>query len=269
MLKTEEIKEIDLTNLKIIEIDNIVENTINTWQKERTEKEKALDTSLGKLAEVSFEFYLKNNLKNVDFLSYDNIRTDEFLKHAPFDFLLFNKNINKVLLQTFINKITEEVKNNKFGKISDELKLNLSKNKIYITEMKSTRINVARHYKDNKICLNNILLDDFLEYPKYLRISEDNKIKDFDTYSKYVFDKYKINKEKLLNLEFANLKHIYIRCYIDELENKAYLIGYLTKDVFRKTFNIKQMKKQGKSEFALYLFSNLKEGKDIDNLNYI
>ncbi|KAA6229646.1 hypothetical protein FMM58_06995 [Campylobacter sp. LR291e] len=54
--------------------------------------------------------------------------------------------------------------------------------------------------------------------------------------------------------------HIYIRVYIDEINKKAYIIGMVSNKSFKNNLTIKHMRQKNKSENALYLATNLKNG---------
>jgi len=250
-------------------IKTIIENTVNTWQENRTEQSKKDDTELGKLAEDIFTSYIKQNLQQIAYLSYDDIRTNNFKKHAPFDGLLFNNNININTLKELIDEINTEVTNDKWGKISDKLKLKCYQNHVYITEIKSTRI--AKRHKDSSdnIDLDVLLKDDFLEYPKYLRKDTYNTIHSYTEYIDFC-KKYRgfvcksgdclldIKKEEMLNM-----KHLYIRVYIDEYASNGYLIGCISHKTFIEKSEIKKMPQRNKSELALYLATSLINGVDV------
>jgi hypothetical protein len=256
-------------------IETIIENTVNTWQETRTKISKESDTKLGKLAEDIFQAYVKQNIKHITYLSYDDIRTNNFKKHAPFDGLLFNnENINIDNLREIIKEINSEITANKWGKISDKLKLKCLKQHIFITEIKSTRI-TDRHKNNGAVSLEALLKDDFLEYPKYLRKDSFNSINNYEDYIEFC-KKYRnfncksgnclddIKKEELLNM-----RHLYIRIYIDEKELVAYIIGCISNRTFIKNSKIKKMPQRGKSEFALYLATSLKNGVNINKIDKI
>ena len=269
--------------IKIINIDNtaynslnnhnslIADNTVNTWQRDRTPEEKKADTDIGKKAEFAVESYIKINLNNIEYIGYDNFRTNNYKKHAPFDGLLFNKKIDKDIIENLKKKINDEITKNKYGQISDSIKQELYNNKIYTVEIKSTKIG-DRHLSNSKIDLSKILKDDFLTYPKFLRSHK--SIGSIDEYIKYcIYNKYlqcDENEdcfEKIKTIEFQNMQHIYIRVYMDIENNNAYIVGFIESEQFISKLAIKKMKHLNKSEHALYFYYPLKDGKDIDLLN--
>ena len=91
-------------------IKDIVTNTENTWQKDRSFNEKESDSSIGKLAEDIIENYIKENRPDIIYFSYDKFRANNFKKHAPFDGLLFSKEIDKEIVNRFIKKINTNLK---------------------------------------------------------------------------------------------------------------------------------------------------------------
>lgn len=256
-------------------IETIIQTTQETWQKDRTEQSKKQDTELGKLAENIVEGYIKTNMKDITYLSYDDFRKDEFKKHAPFDGLIYSKKTT-VKIQDFINAINKEVEDNQYGKISDGLKNKLHQNKIYIVEVKSTRVSEQRHFVANKIDLDKLLEDDFLEYPKYLRVDKFDTMNNMGAYIDFCkkYRSFKCNDNidclnKIKNEELSNMRHVYIRVYIDIKNSIGYIIGYITNVEFIKNLNLKKMVQPGKSEKALYLSCSLRNASDLEELNNI
>lgn len=271
MIDTSNIKKCSYTIGKQTDNANyIAENTVNTWQKGRNQLEKSQDTQIGKIAENIVENYILGNLKNIRYLSYDSFRKDNFQKHAPFDGLLFHKGNNEFLINEAIAKINQEVSHNQFGQISENLKQYCLKNHIYLTEIKSTRI-TQRHKDNNKLNLNIILNDDFLDYPKFTRTDKGNKIRNLNDYLHYINSEKGVSYllEDLKLIEKRNMKHIYVRVYVDELENTGYIVGCISCKKFTENMQIKHMIKKGKSENALYLSTGLRHGEDIDILRKI
>jgi hypothetical protein len=253
-------------NINNLSIDNsvgkIVDFTANTWQSDRTLSEKKSDTNLGKLAEEVLEDFFRAHLPNIEYLSYDTFRSNNYEKHAPFDGIVYSKNISAEVLSVFIVKINNEVTNNQWGKISNSLKLDLEKNLIYTVEVKSTR--VAERHKRNGIDTDSIkksiLQDDFLEYPTRLRTVKFGTMNTLEDYIKFC-EKVEViscpsgsDKNQIIrDFEQVNMRYFYFRVYIDESLNKAYIVGYIDKFVFSSLFVWKKMKKINKSEHALYL----------------
>src|SRR3989344_1415422 len=225
----------------------IVENTANTWQLGRSNEEKASDTSLGKIAEKVFKEFIIQNFPNYKYLSYDEFRSNNF-----------------------IEQINYEVKNSDYGKISDGTKIGLESNGIYTVEIKSTRV-AERHKRTGSSDQNIssiIMSDDFLEYPKYLRVDEFDKINNLMDYINFckTYRSFNClsNSEcilKMRNEEQINMRFFYVRIYIDISTRKAYIVGYIDNNFFSQNFTLKKMVQAGKSEKALYLSLPLNNAK--------
>ena len=87
-------------------VSQIVSHTANTWQANRGTAEKGRDTKQGKQAEQAVSLFFSKYHTSVKYISYDDIRTDNFLKHAPFDGVLVdcNKVSNTTLTEKFANE---------------------------------------------------------------------------------------------------------------------------------------------------------------------
>lgn len=246
-------------------IEKIYINTQNSWQKNRSLEEIKKDTMVGKISEYILKKHIENNSDKF-VLDYDNFRIDNFKKAAPLDCIFYKKDNNNILKA--IDKINNDVKNNNFGKISQDTKIFLKENEINTLEIKTTRITL-RHYDNNgNINFNTILNDDFLAYPKYKRTLYKNLI--INNWNDYlnllnsinIFSK-SLNVTELKEIEKENMTDFYARVYVKELEfNKfdIYLIGYISKNNFIEMGNIKRMPKFNKSENALYIAAPLKMG---------
>lgn len=261
---------INIPEIDVDEVNLIVDKTVNTWQKNRTRESKFQDTKLWKIAEKVVENYINENKKDYSFISYDKLRTNNYSKHAPFDLLIYKKDLDISILNDFIKKINNEITNNEYWKISDTLKLDLEKNSIFIVEIKSTRI-IDRHlvnWSDDNNIIEIIKNDDFLEYPKYLREDRYDNM-NLQNYINFC-NKYKgtniKNEDELREIEKQNMRHIYFRVYISEKSNKAYIIWFIDKNYFSKNFIIKKMPQYWKSGKALYLAVWLKNAKSINQL---
>lgn len=246
-------------------IEKIYINTQNSWQKNRSLEEIKKDTMVGKISEYILKKHIENNSDKF-VLDYDNFRIDNFKKAAPLDCIFYKKDNNNIFKA--IDKINNDVKNNNFGKISQDTKIFLKENEINTLEIKTTRITL-RHYDNNgNINFNTILNDDFLAYPKYKRTLYKNLI--INNWNDYlnllnsinIFSK-SLNVTELKEIEKENMTDFYARVYVKELEfNKfdIYLIGYISKNNLIEMGNIKRMPKFNKSENALYIAAPLKMG---------
>lgn len=80
-------------------VSQIVSHTANTWQANRGRAEKVRDAKQGKQAEQAVSLFFSKYHTSVKYISYDTIRTDNFLKHASFDGLLVDCNkVSKTIL---------------------------------------------------------------------------------------------------------------------------------------------------------------------------
>lgn len=267
-------KIVPLNILRLNEIisEKISLNTVNTWQSDRSKSAKSSDTNLGKVAESVIENEIEQ-FANVQYLPYDVFRQNNFKKHAPFDGLLCSKEFDKSTLELFLSKINNEISNNAYGKISEQLKSDLENASIFTVEIKSTRI-AARHRQPTATqenIISNIIKDDFLEYPKYIRIDKVGNITSLDKYFEYVKKEYFANDEKfsiadLRLIEKDNMRVFYIRIYVDEEANICYIPGFTTKKKFSKSFNVKHMPQIDKSEKAIYLSLSLSQAEPLEQI---
>ncbi len=248
----------------------MVEHTNNTWQKDRSKETKQKDTELGKKAEWSVTKYIQENIGNLTLISYDDFRTNNFNKHAPFDCLIYKKELAPTIPK-ITKMINEEITLSRQGAISYELKHYCMQQKVYVCEVKATRITSRLRNADSSPNLSKILNDDFLAYPKITRIDSQNKIQSISDY--VVFANKVSNKnrtqEEILHDELKNMSHIYIRVYMDEITNMAYIVSLISAKTFIANLSIKHMSQPNKSESALYLATKLKNGVPIKDLSLL
>ncbi len=260
-------------------VNCITHYTKNTWQKERNEKEKLQDTKQGKIAEEVVRNYLNECFDMyMKILSYDEIRTDNGKKHAPFDFLFYSSdssNINEA-----IESIQRDINNtgNFNVRLSEKTRKLCRDGNIKIVEIKSTKINKNKKYcakfnnqyddKDKLKCLiNEIEKDDIFCYPAYVRAT-DNKNYSMDTYCQHVkkiikeldaFEGEDLRNKVIQNERQMHIEDIYIRVYLDIEEKKGIILGWISKDeLLDHNVTLKKMPKIGKSEKALYLAKSLR-----------
>ncbi len=70
-------------------------NTLNTWQGNRTKEEKFKDICLGKFAEKALKDFFNNNKDNNFFYEfYDDFREDGFKLHNDVDFIFSKSDTN-------------------------------------------------------------------------------------------------------------------------------------------------------------------------------
>lgn len=257
-----------------VNVDKITKNTVQTWQPDRCTNETKQDTIQGKISENVVEKYFKTSFKDIVFLSYDDIRNDDFKLHAPFDGLIFKKDtFNQVQLDKIKKLINENVRLYNGRKISDNLRKILRDIGIHTLEVKSTKISAKRLFLSDKDRINEIKKDDFFIYPYHLRKSL--TVDNFEKYVQFVENKFpehfqSLSKKeivsKILNNEYKNSNDIIVRIYTDIENNKFYLMGYMPNIDILKNQNIKRFFKEGKSDSALYFARPISEGKSIDSI---
>lgn len=262
-------------------VSQIVSHTANTWQANRGTAEKGRDTKQGKQAEQAVSLFFSKYHTSVKYISYDTIRTDNFLKHAPFDGVLVNCNkVSKTTLAEKFAKINKEIADGLHGTISPELRAELYDAGIYTVEIKSTKVNDKKRtaasfssYDETvqiKKLLTAICVDDFLTYPHFRRTGD----YDWNSYCSYVqrivpelssFTGIAL-QNAVKEIELASMDDFYIRVYMDEIHNKALILGYITKENLVNPPYIKKMPQRNKSEKAMYLAKNLSVRKPLEDL---
>lgn len=265
-------KKVDI----IREAQIISDYTVNTWQADRHPSEKEMNTQNGKRAEQAVKQVLRH-LKIV-YLPYDNFRTDNFKKHAPFDGLIFNE-FNEV--KSYLDKINAEIKNGKYGKVSSETLDDLINAKIFPVEIKSTQVserhlphNAKRYQLDNNI-FNEISKniqnkDDFLTYPHFIRSSQETV--SLQWYFKKIQERYPKCKtlDTLLQFEKKNQAYFHIRVY--QQRDVFFVLKFIDRNEFFDIENlvIKKMYQTGKSEKAVYFTKSMRHGHTIEKItNYL
>ena len=186
-------------------------------------------------------------------------------KHAPLDCIIFEKQNSD--LQLAINAINVDATNNSNGAISNNTKEFLKNLKIYTMEIKSTRI-TNRHKEKDTINYQAILNDDFLAYPKFYRkVPSGIEINNWDRYLDYCISNSRVQPDIdltiLQEIELNNMYDFYARVYVDQINDNLFdihIMGYITKQDFIKNSVIKRMPQYGKSEQALYIATQIRNG---------
>ena len=272
-------------NFEEIERDDnaeiISQNTANTWQPDRRSGEILANTEQGKIAENAVIKYIQENSSNIVYLSYDEFRSDNFEKHAPFDGLIFNKEkVSETTKNTFIEKINAFISQNPYGKISSALRKEMEDNFIYTVEIKSTKVNDKKHnasgissydkIEEVQLLINEILNDDFLTYPLYIRSGNMSWFEYCEYAKTRILSFNELQGETLYvavkNLELSCMATFYIRVYIDYKFSKILIMGFINKEELLNPPFIKKMVQPGKSEMALYFAKNLNNRKKIKDL---
>jgi hypothetical protein len=223
-----------------------------------------------------FESYIKAQNQNIVYCSYDNFRSDEYKKHAPFDGLIYessNQNIHNA-----IAKINADVENDSFGRVSDQTFEWIRKHKIYTVEIKSSKIpekdfpgTIFNSWDSQKKLINNLRKRDLFFYPKYNRTGG-KEIHNFQDYIDFVRQKKNFSEsnflKELIKSELASKCDIYFRIFIDKNStNKfiAYILGYTLKETFFQSPKIINMP-GGKSGNAIYFAFPIEKSKSLSGL---
>ena len=252
--------------------DFIVDHTVNTWQTQRGKKEKKADTTIGKLAEDAVKTALIILGIN-GYHSYDSIRNDNYKLHAPFDGVL---SVN--LSNDMIDLIQQDVQ--KYGaKLSSATRNTLRKNYVYTVEVKSTRL--VEKYKtragfrtyDSDFQLQNLIASlgklDFITYPFFTRYGS-------MTYSQYcLFVEKRINSNKrgkdleehVRQIELENANDVYIRVFMDEVDQKALVLGWIDRESFFSHPKTHKLILPGKSEVPLYFVKSISYGYSLEKID--
>lgn len=272
-------------------IKKIANNTENTWQKDRSSTEKELNTKQGKIAEDVVErCIVENHADTIECLSYDKIRNDDYLKHAPFDFLIWGK--GSVDIGNIVASIQNDISstNNSFVRLSNYTRGLCKEKNVKIVEVKSTII--RQKYKDKsgfngdysddvevrKLTDYIRKKDDVFCYPYYKRYdkSQDYTLLDYCNYVKKCeaflsgFDGDDL-KHRVIDLEKKQqCCDIFVRVYIDKEQKKGLVIGWLDRERLLDYYVVlKRMGQKDKSENALYFAKNLTKTDGINLLDKI
>ncbi len=260
----------------------IASKTVDTWQVNRSKKERLNNTMQGKQAEVIIQNHIISATDYV-YLSYDEFRNNHYEKHAPVDGLLFKSNTPESFINKCIDLIRLEVSNNSYGIIKPETRNYVRESGIFTAEVKSTKVSekkrkMSMRAQENcdieKHLIQEIRKDDYLTYPHAIRHSN---IRSSAEYLSLLNNKGFINskgnnKEAYNEMKAFELPHmcdIYFRIYLDTINEVAYIMGFITRYDFFSIYppTIKKMVLPGKSEGAIYLSLPIMKGKNINDLS--
>lgn len=228
----------------------IINHTENTWEKNRDKREINKNTIQGKIVEEFFVDLIeyKNSISDklkLKYITYDQIRLDNFKKHAPLDGLLFEQ--GNPYVEEVINKINISVSISKYGKLNRDIINFCTKHKVYLVEIKSSKIPDKIYYDAKRECGNdsnrirfqkyivNSLFNkmDLFKYPLFTR-NNGTKIHNTKDYLQWVknniyFMKGK-NDTEILEYEIGESLNLYTRVFIDDKtvgkDGKPIFIGY-------------------------------------------
>ena len=122
-------------------VGQIINYTAETWQPDRPKKERECNIEQGKIAEEITERFIRQYYsQELSLKTYDEIRNDDFKKHAPFDFLLWKTGtVNIAFIEEAIRQDIARTPN-KFVKLSNVTRRLCRTLGVKIVEVKSTNI---------------------------------------------------------------------------------------------------------------------------------
>jgi len=257
------IEHLTLSKYELDICELIANNTVETWQSNRTPEAKLRDTCLGKFAEKALKQFFSNGCHdnlNPYIAFYDDFRVDEFKFHNSIDFLFSNRIHHLLSAQRFI----QDSLSGQNSKLNTEQREKFKVGKVGVGEIKATRI-ADRLMTDGQVNISGILRDDFLTYPYFTRKSTISNNREY--FAKYSSEK-NLTQQEILEIEKSALCDWYFRVYIKENPNNiancdAYIVGALPGVDFVNKFNIKKMVQNNKSESAVYLSVPLSQGVPI------
>lgn len=228
----------------------ITNHTENTWEKNRDKNEISKNTQQGKIIEeffadlIDYKNSISNNIK-LEYITYDQIRQDEFKKHAPFDGLLFRQ--GNPYIKEVIDKINEYISTNKYGKLNSNIINFCTKHKVYLIEIKSSKIpdkiydeakkNYIKHLNNTTFqrdVISSLKKLDLFKYPVFTR-NNGSIIHDTKDYLQWVKDNIYFmkgkNDKEILDYEINESLNLYTRIFIDDKKidknnGKPIFIGY-------------------------------------------
>lgn len=224
-------------------VGQIINYTAETWQPDRPKKERECNIEQGKIAEeITEQFIRQYYSQELSLKTYDEIRNDDFKKHAPFDFLLWKTGtVNIAFIEEAIRQDIARTPN-KFVKLSNVTRRLCRTLGVKIVEVKSTNIR-----NDLKV--------------------ESDFTGDYDNV-KSVQKLLETIRRRVIAWECENqCCDIFVRVYLDRPAKKGFVIGWMQKEeLLDDTVQFKRMRQKNKSELALYFAKNLGETKGIDCL---
>lgn len=281
----DDLKEIDFN------VNNIANNTENTWEAKRNKKEINKNTLQGKIVEelfidlIEYENSKDANPRKLVYLAYDEFRVDLFKKHAPIDGLLYEKG-NPIIYHA-IDKINKSIISNNYGLVADEIIQFCRLQKIYMVEIKSSKIpwNVyskvsgdKKKLKYQEKIIDELRKLDLFKYPKFNRTNGHfiHNTKDYLDWVKFNIPSMKEKDVKdIVSSEKKSTLDIYTRIFIDdEITNKegkglflGYLLGYVLGFEFYENLKIMNFTSE-KSGKAIYVTYPISKSTNFNNLFY-
>lgn len=197
-------------------VGQIIDYTAETWQPDRPKKERECNIEQGKIAEeITEQFIRQYYSQELSLKTYDEIRNDDFKKHAPFDFLLWKTGtVNIAFIEEAIRQDIARTPN-KFVKLSNVTRRLCRTLGVKIVEVKSTNIRndlkVESDFTgdyDNVKSVQKLLetirrKDDVFCYPKLKRRESDPG---------YCLDDEQANLKKICDEVFGERN--FVNCFI-------------------------------------------------------
>lgn len=269
-------------------LNDISNNTANTWENNRNKAEINKNTLQGKIVEEFFidlmHYENKNNRRiKLSFISYDEFRKDSFKKHAPFDGIIFEEGNSNVGIA--ISRINSSISSNSSGQLDDITLAFCRSNRIYSVEIKSSKIpdkiyessgdNLHKVYSQLNL-INQLKQLDLFKYPKFNR-KDGGEIHNAESYlcwvKRNVYSMQDKSDKEIINSEINSSLDIYTRVFIDDkLINKrgkelfiGYFLGYVLGYEFYENFNIMNFPSH-KSQKAIYVTYPISQSKSFSDL---
>lgn len=269
-------------------VNQITRNTAETWQPDRKEGERGRNTRQGKVAEEIVEKFMTSYFASeLSMVAYDNIRNDNYEKHAPFDLLIWENGSTDI--EPIEISIQRDISNtqNKFVRLSEYTRKLCRDSNVKIAEVKSTKIRDALktgagfngNYDDPEEVIKLIneikRRDDIFCYPFFKRseAAVNYTISDYCLYAKEQEASLapfagETLRRRVIDLEMERqCCDVFIRVYIDFPAKRGFVIGWMQKErLLDYSVIFKRMRKENKSERALYFAKNLREVNGMDAL---
>lgn len=232
-------------------VGQIIDYTAETWQPDRPKKERECNIEQGKIAEeITEQFIRQYYSQELSLKTYDEIRNDDFKKHAPFDFLLWKTGtVNIAFIEEAIRQDIARTPN-KFVKLSNVTRRLCRTLGVKIVEVKSTNIRndlkVESDFTgdyDNVKSVQKLLetirrKDDVFCYPKLKRRESDPGycLDDYcrevqERFSEFDGCKGENLRRRVIAWECENqCCDIFVRVYLDRPAKKGFVIGWMQKE---------------------------------------
>lgn len=276
-----------VNEINMEQVEWIVQHTHNTWQADRKINEIRENTIQGKMAEFVVERILSEN-SQARYISYDEIRIDQFKKHAPFDGIIYQVNTPRDVITEAVRRINNDVTLSPLvsGLLTGKTRKYLEDHGIYTIEIKSSLLQDPRDYRTmlhkhpevrtekdyEALCTYIRNFYDFFVYPLYCR--DNINISNFYQYVKYVQQLHRTNFSadkrrflyELMLVEFDHACDLYTRVFFDVLSDELIVPGYVLKGRFYEEPRIRKMPSP-KSENAVYYMYHMRFGMPFLNID--